>query len=150
VQAQTERQWEIVPEWSEFEFEVPDLRVIAEMFGEAGMNPQSVDFRDAPVNLKTDTCKRRRARLSVKQDGALEAKAKYWALRMREPDFNSDGLKRNPGGEISDPVARRKFYDVLDGFYRASAAPVLSAAELDSVISLMGEEKRISDECGLH
>jgi hypothetical protein len=152
VQAQTERQWEIVPDWSEFEFSMPDMRVLVAMFEEeeGAVNPRLSDYRDAPAGLGTETCNARRARLSARQEAAVEAKAKYWALRMRDPGYNSEKLRRNPGGEMRDPEARKKFYALLDAYYKAEAAPQLSAEEMNSVITLMGEEGRISDECGLH
>ena len=150
VQAQTEREWEIIPDWPEFQFEVPDLRAIAEMFGEEGMKPRFADLHDIPSAIHTDSCDSRRARLAAMQASSLSAKAKYWALRMRDPDFDTRGLRRNPGGEIKDPLARKKFYAMVDSFYRSPSLPSLSAGELDTVISVMGEEQKVSDECGLH
>ncbi|HOW90257.1 MAG TPA: hypothetical protein PL037_08230, partial [Elusimicrobiales bacterium] len=150
VEAQTERQWEIVPDWAEFEFEVPDLRALANMFGEVGMTPQFADLRDVPASLNPEPCDSRRSRLASMQEASLEAKAKYWAQRMRDPEFDSVGLRRNPGGEIRDPQLRKKFYAMVDRYYRSPSAPPLSSAEMDVVISVMGEERRVSDECGLH
>lgn len=150
VEAQTERQWEIMPDRPGFQFDVPDLREIAEMFGEEDIKPAFVDFRDAPVSLNTETCNARRARLSAMQSSALEAKAKYWAMQMRDPGFNSSALTRNPGGEIADEAAKKKFYLLLEGYHKAPAGPQLSVGEMNTVIAIMEEEKKISDECGLH
>ncbi len=150
VEAQTERQWEILPERPEFSFDVPDLREIARMFGEEDINPAFVDFRDAPASLNTENCNARKGALAARQLGALDAKAKYWAIQMRSPGFSSSALKRNPGGEILDEAGRRKFYAMLGGYHRDAAAPALSAGEMNSVIALMEEESRIADDCGLH
>ncbi|HBB66724.1 MAG: hypothetical protein A2X28_09160 [Elusimicrobia bacterium GWA2_56_46] len=153
VQAQTERQWDIMPDWPDSELEVPDMRVVAAMFRDEELNPQSSslrDFRDAPVSFTTETCNARRVRLSAMQAAALGVKAKYWALQMRDPDFDSGQLRRNPGAEIADPVVRKKFYALLDVLYKARAVPPFSAEELSAVVYLMGEEGRLSDECGLH
>lgn len=150
VEGQTERQWEILPERPEFEFEVPDLRVVAAMFAEEDLNPEFTDFRDSPASLNTDSCNTRRARLASMQAAALEAKAKYWALQMRDPDFKSSKLTRNPGGEIKDAGARRNFYAMLKAYHRAPEPPKLSVPEMNAVIKVMEEEGRISDECGLH
>ena len=84
VEAQTERQWDIQPDRPEFSFEVPDMGEIAAMFGEQELQPAFVDFRDAPASLNTESCNARRARLDAMQGAALEAKAKYWALQMRD------------------------------------------------------------------
>jgi len=151
VEAQTERQWEIMPDKEGFEFEVPDLREIASMFSEEGFdNPAFVDFRDAPASLNTETCNARRARLISMQSESLDAKAKYWALQMRDPAFNNGKIRRNPGGEIKDEAARKKFYALLNGYYKAAPAPELGVAEMNAVMAVMSEEQKISDECGLH
>jgi len=150
VEAQTERQWEIMPDRPELQLDVPDLREIAAMFGEEDLKPAFVDFRDAPASLNTETCNARRARLAAMQSAALDAKAKYWALQMRSPGFDSAKLTRNPGGEIVDQAEKKKFYRLLDAYHKAPAAAQLSVAEMNTVISVMGEEGRISDECGLH
>ncbi|MDO8805781.1 MAG: CsgG/HfaB family protein [Elusimicrobiota bacterium] len=150
VEGQTDRQWEILPERPEFDFEVPDLRVIAEMFSEEEIRPEMADFRDAPVSLNTNSCNTRRARLASMQAVALEAKAKYWALQMRNPNFKATKLTRNPGGEIKDNEARKKFYALLQAFHRAPELPKLSVPEMNAVITVMEEEGKISDECGLH
>ncbi len=150
VEAQTERQWEILPERPEFEFEVPDLEAIAAMFGEQEFKPAFVDFRDAPASLSTENCNARKARLAAREIAALDAKARYWAMQMRDPGFDKARLRRNPGGELQDPADRRAFYRLVNVYYRAPEAPRLSAAEMDSVFALMKEEGAISDDCGLH
>jgi len=150
VEGQTERQWEIMPERPEFDFELPDMQVIAAMFGEDELRPEFANFRDAPASLNTDTCNARRARLAAMQAAALEAKAKYWALQMRAPDFSRSKLTRNPGGEIKDNEARKSFYALLQAYHRAPELPRLSVPEMNSVIAVMEEEGKISDECGLH
>lgn len=150
VEAQTERQWDMVEDSQGFEFDVPDMRVIAEMFDEEEIKPELVAFRDAPAGLNTASCNARRARLAAMQSVALEAKAKYWAGQMRDPAFSRSGLRRNPGGEIKDQADRRKFYAMLQTLHRAPAAPRLSVTEMNAVIRLMQEEENISDDCGLH
>lgn len=151
VEAQTERQWEIMPDRDEYAFDVPDLQEIAAMFREDGFDsPAFVDFRDAPATLGTENCNARRARLAGMQAGSLEAKAKYWAMQMRDPAFSSGKIRRNPGGEIKDEAARKRFYASLDRYYRAAELPSLNVAEMNSVLSVMSEEEKISDDCGLH
>ncbi|OGR42749.1 MAG: hypothetical protein A2X35_02015 [Elusimicrobia bacterium GWA2_61_42] len=150
VEGQMERQWDIMPDREGFEFDVPDLQDIAAMFGEEEMKPAYVDFRDAPASLNTETCNARRARLSAMQGAALDAKAKYWAAQMRAPGFSSSKLTRNPGGEIIDQDEKKKFYLLLNAYHKAAAAPQLNTGEMNTVIAMMEEEGRISDECGLH
>lgn len=150
VEAETERQWDMLEDKNGFEFDVPDLRVIAEMFAEEDVRPELVDFRDAPAGLNTDSCNARRARLAAMQSVALEAKAKYLVVQMRSPGFSSGKLTRNPGGEIKDAGDRRKFYAMLQALHRSPELPRLSVPEMNAVVKLMEEESRVSDECGLH
>lgn len=150
VEAQTERQWDMMEDKQGFEFDVPDLQAIAEMFREEEVRPEFVDFRDAPASYNTDACNARRSRLAAMQAVALEAKAKYWALQMRDPKFKSAALTRNPGGEIKDAGDRRKFYAMLQALHRSPEQPRLSVPEMNAVVKLLDEEAKISDECGLH
>jgi hypothetical protein len=150
VEGQTERQWDIQPDRSDFHMDVPDLSEIAAMFGEEDIRPAFVDFRDAPVSLNTETCNARRARLSAMQAEAIDVKAKYWAQQMRSPGFSSSKLTRNPGGEIVDQAERKKFYLLLDGYNKNPESAQVSLGEMNKVLSLMNEEAKISDECGLH
>ena len=154
VEAQTDRQWDILPERPEFQFDVPDLKELAAMFGDEDIKPVMVDFRDAPapaaVPVKEGACGARKAQLAARQLGALELKARYWALRMRQPGFSTSGLKRNPGGEIIEAAARQKFYNMLNGYHRDGSVRELDGGELAAVTGLMDEENKISDECGLH
>ncbi len=150
VEAQADRQWELMPDDPDFQFEVPDLRSLAEMFRDEDIQPQPVDFRDAPADLGTETCNARRARLAAMQKAALAAKAKYWAIKMRDPSFSSAGLRRNPGGEIMDKEDRKKFYAMLSDLHRSPVPVEVSVPEMNAVIKLMEEEERVSDDCGLH
>ncbi len=150
VEAQTERQWEILPERPEFAFEVPDLRDIAAMFGDEDLKPAFVDFRDAPAGLDGESCRARRARLASLERETLEAKAKYWALQMRDPSFSARGLQRNPGGEIKDEQDRKRFYKLLGDLHAYPGDIRISTEEINSVMKVMAEEKSISDDCGLH
>ena len=150
VEAQTERQWDMVEDRQGFEFDVPDMAMIAEMCREEELKPEFMEFRDSPASLNTDTCNARRARLAAMQQVALPAKAKYWAAQMRDPKFSSAKLTRNPGGEIKDSNDRKKFYAMLQALHRSPELPRLSVPEMNAVVKLMDEEAKISDECGLH
>jgi hypothetical protein len=150
IEAETERQWDMVSERPEFEFEVPDPAVLAGMFGAEAKAPSFDDFRDAPLSYGAGNCGEKRARLIELQTSAVEAKAKYWALRMRAPDYSNSELTRNPGGEIGDAQVKKRFYQLLNRLYRAVDSPKLSAAEDAEVRTVMEEERRVSDACGLH
>lgn len=150
IEAQTERQWDMVSERPEFEFEVPDPAALAAMFGDEAATPSFEGFRDAPGSFDAGDCAARRARLAALQTSVVEAKAKYWARQMRDPNFSNSVLTRNPGGEIGDAQVKKRFYQLLARLYRSADAPELSAEEEEEVRSVMQEERKISDDCGLH
>ena len=109
IEAKTERLWEMVGEKQGFEFDVPDMTILAAMFQDEASVPAFTDFRDAPTSIQAGNCGARRTALITRQTAALEAKAKYWAVKMRDPDFSTDVLTRNPGGEIGDTKLRQNF-----------------------------------------
>jgi hypothetical protein len=149
IEGETERQWDMVSERPEFEFEVPDPAALAVMFGEHPQPLSFDEFRDSPVSASGGDCAGRRAALAELQSSALEAKAKHLVLRMRDPGFSAESLTRNPGGEISDPRIKQRFYELVDLLHRSVEPPRLSAGELASVNMVSAQEKKISDECGL-
>lgn len=59
----------------------------------------------------------------------LDARARYWAIRLREPGFTTTGLKENPGSEIADRAARRRFYEQLRAWHAAPEIPPLTRNE---------------------
>ena len=150
VEAQTDRMWEILSEHRGFEFEMPDIEVLKGMFGEPDLKPAYVDFRDAPSSLNTETCNSRRTRLAALQLPAVEAKARYWALRMRQPEFKRSALTRNPGAELVDASSKKLFYESLEKFHQIPELPSLSVDEVGAIVSLAEEEKKVTDDCGLH
>jgi len=150
IEAQTERLWDMVAEKQGFEFDVPDMTILAGMFQDEAEVPAFTDFRDAPTGIQNGNCGARRTALIARQAAVVEAKAKYWALKMRDPDFSTGAITRNPGGEIGDTQLRKKFYQLLNTMFRAPEAPLLSAAEEKEVNGVMEEERKVSNECGLH
>jgi hypothetical protein len=152
VEAETGREFEMLGDKPGFEFEVPDLRDVAGMFGESEMNPAFADFRDAPASanaMSAESCNSRRAHLAEMQRGVLDAKARFWAQQLRDPAFESSGLKHNPGAELSDEGDKKKFYQLLQGYNATAAAPQLSRSEMEEMVSIAQEEQKVSDECGL-
>lgn len=59
----------------------------------------------------------------------LDARARYWALRMKDPAFSLAALQENPGSEIADRFARQRFYDQLRAWHAATEIPPLSPSE---------------------
>ena len=70
------------------------------------------------------------------QNSALELKARYWASRLRDPDFSIKGLSRNPGAEVRSLLLRQELYARIRELYHAGYAAGIArqdAGEIDRV-----------------
>lgn len=106
------------------------------------------DFRDALADKPKTSCAERRAKLGRLNSELVDAKARYWAGRMREPGFSIRGLTRNPGTEIKDPGVKEKFYSLLKLYYGSASPQAPAAGQLQELKKLMAEEDALHNECG--
>ncbi|OGR76166.1 MAG: hypothetical protein A2X32_02750 [Elusimicrobia bacterium GWC2_64_44] len=106
------------------------------------------DLRDALAEPERESCSARKSRLSGLNSELVEAKALYWAAKMKEPGFTVRGLTRNPGTEITDPGVKARFYRLLEAYYRSDSAGAPSPEKLAAVHDLVAEENRVYNECG--
>lgn len=125
--------------------EVPGLEL--EWDDEGWPLPPS-DIRDAVSDPGQGSCADRKMRLAGMNSELADAKAMYWAAKMKEPGFSIRGLKRNPGSEITDPEVRARFYRLLDAYYREEYSGAQDPDRTTAVLDLMAEEKLVYDECG--
>ena len=137
-QSESEREWARFPE-------VPDL--VLEWDDPEWPLPPS-DFRDAVSDPGQGSCAGRKMRLTGLNSELVEAKALYWAAKMKEPGFSIRGLSRNPGTEIADPEVKARFYELLGSYYRADYTGPQDPDKMTSVLDLLAEEKLVYDECG--
>ena len=77
----------------------------------------------------------------------LDAKARYWAAKIKEPDFSYASLTSNPGSEISNPRLRTRFYDLMKAWHRLEFTPKLNPLELKSLTEAEEKILRIMKEC---
>lgn len=105
------------------------------------------DLRDSVADYPAGGCVGRRAALNSGNRSMLGLKARYWALKAREPGFDARALTRNPGSEISDRGLREKFYRLLS-FYAQQAPEPLSSGESRAVEGFIAAEADFIDECG--
>lgn len=125
--------------------EVPDLEL--EWDDKAWPLPPS-DIRDAVSEPGQGSCAGREMRLAGLNSELVDAKALYWAAKMKEPGFSIRGLKRNPGTEITDPEVKARFYRQLDAYYKEEYSGPPDPDKTTAVLDLMAEEKLVYDECG--
>ena len=62
-------------------------------------------------------------------DRVVETRARYWALRLKDPGFSNGALLLNPGSEIKDPGLRERFYSRLRVWYDEESIPPLSEGD---------------------
>lgn len=116
---------------------------------ERGPAGAAADFRDAVADSESRSCPDRRSLLTKLNAELVDAKARYWAVKMKTPGFSLRGLTRNPGSEIADPGVKAAFYKLLTAYFRGGAAPLPDPEKFAAVLDLVEMEKRVSDECGL-
>lgn len=109
--------------------------------------PRPQGLRDAVADLPP-SCEGVSARLAGLNSGLIDAKARYWAAKMKEPGFSVRLLTRNPGTEIADPAARAKFYGLLGLYHQSDKVPELEAGERARLEDLLAAERLHYDECG--
>lgn len=147
AEAETERQFGIMLERLDPGDKVPGLRVEEPVSGEGGTMRRPPGLTGAWPSPGPDPCDVRKARLASLQSATLEARAKYWSLRMRDPAFDMEKVTGNPGGELS-PTERKRFYDMLRAVHLDPEPPEITKPEMKAVLSVIQEEKRISADCG--
>ena len=137
-QAETEREW---PQLSELS--APDFQWDS---GAWAVPPP--DLRDALSDDAAGDCESRKLRLTRMNSELVDAKALYWAAKMKEPGFSIRGLTRNPGTEITDPETKARFYKLLGAYYKSEALPPPGPDKLPALLSLIKEESSVADDCG--
>jgi hypothetical protein len=108
------------------------------------------NFRDSVLDPETVSCAERKLRLNKTNSELVDAKARHWAVSMKEPGFSARNLTRNPGSEIGDPATKALFYKLLAGYYSAETLPTQDQGRLADVKELIATEKVVSNECGLY
>ncbi|PKM97373.1 MAG: hypothetical protein CVU79_08630 [Elusimicrobia bacterium HGW-Elusimicrobia-3] len=138
VQSETQREWsqylespELLNDWDPADWALPPL-----------------DLRDAVLDEGKARCAERKMLLGKLNAGMVDAKARHWAAKMKEPGFSIRGLTRNPGTEITDPALKARFYKLLGAYYRDPAAAPPAAEALPALNGLLEEESKVYNECG--
>lgn len=135
-------QFELKRERDQFP-EVPDIGLDWDG-GEWPLPP--LDLRDAVSEPGRASCAERKRRLAGLNSELVDAKALYWAAKMKEPGFSVRGLSRNPGTEIADPEVKARFYKLLGAYYRSESAPP-GPDKLSALLALIEDETRVYNEC---
>lgn len=124
---------------------VPDIN----WSGAPSVAPVRDAFRDSPAEPSSD-CGAAFKKFNAVNASVADLKARYWARKMKEPGFAYGSLSRNPGSEIRDPEAKRKFYELLSMYYDKEAVPAIDAGNLKKLEAFMAKEGGVIDRCGMN
>lgn len=94
-------------------------------------------FRDAP----NDSCSGWEEEVDKLQEETLELKARFWAARLADPNFDARSITRNPGSDIRSMGRRQAFFARVKEIYREGVEP-LERYERDS---LEASDRRVAD-----
>lgn len=108
------------------------------------------NFRDAVADPGTRSCPDRKGLLAKLNTTLVDAKAWYWAGKMKAPGFSQASLTKNPGSEIQDPGVKAEFYKLLTAYFDGKVSVRPEPEKIAAVFALVKMEKQVSDECGLN
>lgn len=122
-------------------------RVLARMQIEIKAEPAHPgDLRDAPGGAVS--CHERLRDFQRAHPAEVDLRARYWAARVREPDFSYGSLTAMPGGELLDYDSMQKFYELFNAYYEGDAPVNLSIDETARLKELKDKEAAILRGCG--
>ena len=116
---------------------------------ESAAPPPPGDLRDAVADYKDGSCAARRSRLAELNAELADAKALYWAEKIRDPLFRRRTDRKNPGIEIKDPAVKARFYELLAAYFQTGKRETIRPDKLAAVLDLMESETRFFAECGI-
>jgi TolB-like protein len=102
-------------------------------------------FRDAP--RATIGCDDWENRVDELQESVIEAKARFWATRLLDPNFDRRAITRNPGSEIRNMSLRSRFYERTKQLYNATWRAGIDLSETVRIDSVKAEVDRLVDRC---
>ncbi|MBI4349888.1 MAG: hypothetical protein HY550_00465 [Elusimicrobia bacterium] len=136
--------------WRSGDMEPPEVPFPELPDGWGGSAAPGASFRDAVSGSVSGSCSGRRSAAARLNAELVDAKARFWAARMKAPGFSLRTLTRNPGSEIGDPDVKARFYKLLAVHFRDRSGAGLDAETNFKVEDLIKLEERVSDECGVH
>ncbi|MBI4055575.1 MAG: hypothetical protein HY402_05520 [Elusimicrobia bacterium] len=102
-------------------------------------------LRDALADIRCSQLEETLSRFHV---SILDLKARYWAAKMKEPDFSYSSLTHNPGSEIPNREIRMQFYDLLKSWYYQPQVPRLTPTETKALWDAERGMENLRQTCG--
>jgi TolB-like protein len=105
------------------------------------------DIRDAVAGASDMSCEGREYSLARRNVTLVDAKARYWAAKMKAPGGIPPGTR--PGSEITGMAAKASFYRLLAGYYKDKTGAPQAPDQARKVEELMEDEERFLSDCGV-
>ncbi|MBI5625247.1 MAG: hypothetical protein HY924_15830 [Elusimicrobia bacterium] len=94
-------------------------------------------------------CASARDQLAEDERALLDIKARFWAIKLKEPGFSISELKRNPGSEIQDLRLKEVFYSRMRFWHQEDYVPGLTRAEFESLKKHQKLLEGVANYCGI-
>lgn len=105
------------------------------------------EFRDSVTDSDFTDCSRGRTWVENIQRETVDIRARYWAYKMKQPDFSFKSLTSNPGSEIKDPDLKNRFYELLKNYYYSDKKIDLELGDKKYIEEIFKKEKEITGKC---
>lgn len=106
-----------------------------------------VSFRDSISDYNYLDCSDGKIWVDNIQNETIDIRAKYWAYKMKQPDFSFKSLTSNPGSEIKDPDLKNRFYELLKNYYYSDKKIDLELGDKKYIEEIFRKEKEITGRC---
>ncbi len=129
--------------------DAPDLgdfpAPLVKLFPNKDLLPGMKDLRDAPRSF--GPCDGWKEKVDEMQSSILEAKAKFWATRLNDPNFNRRSVTRNPGSEIRNSSIRERFYNLTKEYHEGGYNNGITMSETVKIENVKAQVDRLIDQC---
>ncbi|MCX7647085.1 MAG: hypothetical protein N2Z60_00580 [Elusimicrobiales bacterium] len=105
------------------------------------------EFRDSIKDFEFSDCSKGKIWVENIQRETVDMRARYWAYKMKQPDFSFKSLTSNPGSEIRDTDLKNRFYELLKNYYYSDKKINLESADRKYIEEIFKKEKEITGKC---
>ncbi len=107
--------------------------------------PGMKDLRDAP--RASGPCDNWENTVDELQASILESKARFWATRLGNPNFDRRSVTRNPGTEIRNSDLRSRFYDRTKALHTEGYNDGITMTETVKIENVKAQVDHLIDRC---
>jgi len=104
-------------------------------------------LRDALAEPEGRSCPARRLEVAKLNAELVDAKARYWAIKMKAPGFSLRSTELPPGSEIGDNGVKALFYKLFAVYFEGETPVPPEPEKIAAVFGLLKMEKQVSELC---